>query len=56
MLQKAASRETQVALLLRFLPHRGPQAFSIFKEKLEKDYKWLARKMDDELQVKLIDP
>ncbi|WAR17737.1 CRADD-like protein [Mya arenaria] len=49
-ISKTTSRETQVALLLRFLPHRGPNAFTIFKDKLEKDYKWLAKKLDDELR------
>ncbi|KAH3859773.1 uncharacterized protein LOC127871997 [Dreissena polymorpha] len=49
-ISKTTSRETQVALLLRILPHRGPKAFTIFKEKLEKDYGWLAQKLDEEVR------
>ncbi|KAL4217987.1 hypothetical protein ACF0H5_022725 [Mactra antiquata] len=49
-LSKISSRETQVAMLLRYLPHRGPTAFTVFKDKLQKDYPWLAKKLDDELR------
>ena len=48
--QKSISRETRVALLLRILPHRGPNAFTIFKQKIAKDYPWLAKKLTDELK------
>lgn len=49
-ISKIPSRETQVAILLRYLPHRGPEAFTIFKDKLEKNYPWLAQKLSDELK------
>jgi len=47
--QSNSLRETKVTLLLKFLPHRGPDAFTIFKSKLERDYKWLADKLEKEL-------
>ncbi|XP_060569386.1 uncharacterized protein LOC132727813 [Ruditapes philippinarum] len=49
-ISKISSRETQVAMLIRFLPHRGPNAFTVFKDKLEKDYPWLAQRLADELK------
>ncbi|XP_045181593.2 uncharacterized protein LOC123540556 [Mercenaria mercenaria] len=49
-ISKISSRETQVAMLLRYLPHRGPNAFTVFKDKLEKDYPWLAQRLADELK------
>lgn len=45
----ANSRETQVHLLLRYLPSRGPRAFSVFKDKLSKDYPWLSDRLTEEL-------
>lgn len=34
--------------MLRYLPSRGPRAFSVFTEKLDKDYPWLSEKLRDE--------
>lgn len=49
-ISKNTSRETQVAMLLRYLPSRGPMAFTVFKEKLSKDYPWLSEKLTEELR------
>ena len=46
--QTANSRETQVHLLLRYLPSRGPRAFTVFTDKLNKDYPWLSDKLREE--------
>lgn len=36
--------------MLRYLPSRGPNAFTVFKEKLAKDYPWLSEKLTNELR------
>ena len=46
--QTANSRETQVHLLLRYLPSRGPRAFTVFTDKLNRDYPWLSDKLREE--------
>ncbi|KAK3586917.1 hypothetical protein CHS0354_008513 [Potamilus streckersoni] len=49
-IMRLPARETQVSALIRCLQKRGPQAFTIFKNKLEQDYSWLSKKLEDELK------